>query len=156
MKIELIQPFINAADAVLAHTLATPPNITAVLMDEQPYLRKGVAALVQVKGEIEGRMILDIEPETARRIALHIAAGEEQSTQAWRDTVCELANQIIGNAITTLNDTGFRFRVTPPSVHTSDRGLEGSADTEALVMRFDTRSGPVFLNIAMRYTAPFI
>jgi len=31
-----------------------------------------------------------------------------------REAVLELANQIIGNAVTTLNDQGFHFHVRPP------------------------------------------
>ena len=40
-------------------------------------------------------------------------AGAElpESDELVRETVCELANQIIGNAVTTLNDQGFHFRV---------------------------------------------
>ena len=69
-----------------------------------------------------------------------------------RETVCELANQVIGNAVTTLNDQGFRFRVHPPEIHTSEQGQKSSEDTEALVMCIETSKGKVFLNVAMRYS----
>jgi hypothetical protein len=36
-------------------------------------------------------------------------------------------------------------------VHTGEVGLRGSEDTEALVMCFDTPSGSVFMNIALRF-----
>ncbi|HEY8670934.1 MAG TPA: chemotaxis protein CheC, partial [Terriglobales bacterium] len=68
-----------------------------------------------------------------------------------REAVCELANQVIGNAVATLNDLGFHFRVHPPELHTSDRGPRSTEDTEALVLCFDTASGSVFMNIALRY-----
>ncbi len=42
MKMELIQPFINAADAVLAETLQCPTRMGDVTMDEEAYRRKGV------------------------------------------------------------------------------------------------------------------
>jgi len=31
-------------------------------MDEDAYRRKGVAALIAIKGDIEGRVILDLSP----------------------------------------------------------------------------------------------
>jgi CheY-specific phosphatase CheX len=65
--------------------------------------------------------------------------------------VCELANQVIGNAVATLNDQGFHFRVHPPSMHTSEHGSRSTEDTEALVLCFGTSSGSVFMNIALRY-----
>ena len=45
MKMELIQPFINAADAVLAQALQEPTTIGAVSMEEEAYRRKGIAAI---------------------------------------------------------------------------------------------------------------
>ena len=65
MKMELIQPFINAADAVLSQGLQSPMEIGNLTMEEQAYRRKGVAAMVRVSGEIEGRIIFDLDTKTA-------------------------------------------------------------------------------------------
>ena len=62
MRMELIQPFINAADAVFAESLQAPTKILDLSMDENTYRRKGVAALIAIKGDIEGRVILDLSP----------------------------------------------------------------------------------------------
>jgi CheY-specific phosphatase CheX len=151
MKMELIQPFINAADAVLAQNLNCQTRLGHFVMEENAYHSKGVAAVVRVVGDIEGRIIFDVEPSTATRMASIMAGTERQeSEELVRETICELANQVIGNAITTLNDQGFRFKVNPPQVHQGD-GTKSSEDTEALVMCFDTDSGQVFMNIAMHY-----
>ena len=152
MKMELIQPFINAADAVLAQGLKSPTSIANLTMEEEAYRRKGVAALVWVTGDIEGRMVIDLDPDTAVRVARHLA-GEDLpgSDDLVKETVCELANQVIGNAVTTLNDQGFHFRVHPPVMHTSEHGPKCSEDTEALVICFETNSGDVYMNIALRY-----
>ena len=151
MKMELIQPFINAADAVLAQGLECPTAIGSLSMEEETYRRKGVAALILVTGDIEGRIILDLDPETAVRVASKFAGADlPESDELVRETVCELANQVTGNAITALNDQGFHFRVHPPVLHTSD-GAKSSEDTEALVISFETCSGNVFMNIALRH-----
>ncbi len=154
MRLELIQPFINAADAVLAQSLACTTRVANVSMEEQIYRRRGVAAVVMVKGDIEGCIVFDLEPRTAMKVASALAGSElPQSDDIVHETICELANQVIGNAITTLNDQGFHFRVQPPQVHTGEHGIGGSEDTEALVMCFDTPSGSVFMNIALRFPA---
>lgn len=152
MKMDLIQPFINAADAVLAETLQCNTRIGDMTMEEETYRRKGVAAVVVVHGDIEGRVIFDIDAETATRIASTLA-GEAvaQSDRIVYETICELANLVIGNAVTSLNDQGFRFKIRPPAVHSDDLGLTGNEDTEALVMYFETPAGNVYMNIAMRY-----
>jgi chemotaxis protein CheX len=152
MKMELIQPFISAADAVLAETLGCSTKIGDVNMEEQGYRRHGVAALVAIRGDIEGRVILDLESATAVKAASVLAGADvAESAEIVRETVCELANMVIGNAVTLLNDQGFHFKVAPPEVHASEDGLQGTRDTETLVMCFDTPHGSVFLNIAMRY-----
>src|SRR6266850_2397439 len=125
MRMELIQPFINAADAVFAEALQAPTKIADLSMDEDTYRRKGVAALIAIKGDIEGRVILDLAPE--------------------------LANMVIGNSVTLLNDQGFRFKVFPPEIHMSEQGLGGNTDTEAMVLCIETPCGEIYLNIAMHY-----
>ena len=152
MKMELIQPFINAADAVLAETLDTPTSIGDLTMDEDAYRRKGIASLVTINGEIEGRIIFDMDPSTAARVASHLAGSPmPASDEVARETVCELANMVIGTAITTLNDQGFQFKINPPIVHSETLGEKSSEDQEALVMCFDSAGSRVFMNVAMRY-----
>lgn len=152
MKMELIQPFINAADAVLAETLHCNTKIDDVNMDEEAYRRKGLAALITIQGDIEGRVILDLDQSTAAAIAAALMGGEIAETgTVIQEAIFELANLVIGNAVTTLNDQGFRFKIAPPVLHTDANGMKSSEDTEALVMCFETPSGLVYMNIAMRY-----
>lgn len=152
MKMGLIQPFINAADAVLSQGLNSPIEIGNLTMEEDAYRRKGVAAMVELSGDIEGRIILDLTPSTAAKIASVLSGAEVPETdELVREAVCELANQVIGNAVATLNDEGFNFRVHPPHLHTSEQGGRNTPDIEALVLCFETASGSVFMNIALRY-----
>src|ERR1700722_6076771 len=103
MRMDLIQPFINAADAVLAQGLHPPTSVANL--------------------SIEGRIVIDLDPATAVRVANGFAGTDlPESDELVRETVCELANQVIGNAVTTLNDQGFHFRVPPPGLPTSDHG----------------------------------
>lgn len=152
MRMDLIQPFINSADAVLAQGLQSPISIENLTMEEDAYRRKGVAAEICLAGEIEGRIIFDADLGTAVQLATRLAGVEVVATDTLvNEAVCELANQIIGNAVTTLNDQGFHFHVRPPTLHTSEQGSKSSEDTEALVMCFSTASGNVCMNVALRY-----
>jgi CheY-specific phosphatase CheX len=152
MRMELIQPFINAADAVFAESLQAPTNIVDLTMEEETYRRKGVAAMIAIKGDIEGRIILDLAPEVAMKVASQLAgAAVQENEQVVRETVCELANMVIGNSVTLLNDQGFRFKVFPPEIHDSAQGIGGNVETEAMVLCIETPCGEVYLNIAMHY-----
>ncbi|MGA3087702.1 MAG: chemotaxis protein CheX [Terriglobales bacterium] len=150
---DLIQPFINSADAVLAQGLDSPISVEHLSMEQEAYRRRGIAAEVYLAGEIEGRIIFDVDLATALQLASHLGGVEISETDEAliSEAVCELANQIIGNAVTALNDQGFHFHVRPPSLHTSEQGSKTSEDTEALVLGFNTTSGNVFMNVALRY-----
>ena len=94
MRMELIQPFINAADAVLAQGLDCPTSIGNLSMEEEAYRRKGVAAEIILSGDIEGRIILDLAPDTAVRVASHFAGTEvQESDNLIRETVCECCDR---------------------------------------------------------------
>ena len=115
MKMELIQPFINAADAVLAEMLQCTTKIADVNMEEEVYRRKGMATLITIQGDIEGRVILDLDDSTASAIAGALMGGQPtEDPTVVQECIFELANLVIGNAVTTLNDQGFRFKIAPP------------------------------------------
>jgi chemotaxis protein CheX len=152
MKMELIQPFINAADAVLSETLACPVAVNDITMDDEAYQRHATAAMVEITGDIEGRVIFDVEQGVALKFAAAITGAEvEADPELLRETAAELANLVIGNAVTSLNDQGFHFKVHPPAEHTDQHGFRGTEDLEALVMDFSSPAGSVYMNVAMRY-----
>jgi chemotaxis protein CheX len=152
MKMDLIQPFINAADAVLSQGLQNTTKVVNLSMEEEAYRRKGVAGMVSLTGDIEGRIVLDLDPRTAVRVASHYAGAElPESDSLIKETIFELANQVVGNAISALNDQGFHFRVHPPALVTADEGDKTSEDVEALIICFETSLGDVYMNVALRY-----
>src|SRR5207302_309211 len=149
---ELIQPFINAADAVLSQGLQGRTKVNDLTMEEDAYRRKGVAGMIALTGDIEGRIILDLEPQTAVKVASHYAGTDlPESDELIKETIFELANQVVGNAVSALNDQGFHFRVHPPLLLTAQEGDKSSEDTEALMICFETAMGNVFMNVALRY-----
>ena len=154
MRMELIQPFIGSLDTVLAEMMKSPANIADLTMEEEGYRKKGLAAEVTFKGQIEGRIVLDADPAVAVKVASYLAGGDLGTSDAivW-EAVCELANMVIGNAVTQLNDRGFQFKVSPPKVLTQEQCERAGHDSEATILRFETPSGNVHLNISMHYHA---
>jgi chemotaxis protein CheX len=154
MRMDLIQPFIGSLDAVLAEMMKAPATIADLAMEEEGYRRKGLAAVVVFKGQIEGRIVLDMEPRAAAHVASFLAGGEvDPSEPIVPEAVCELANMVIGNAVTQLNDRGFKFKVFPPSLLTEEQCAGAGHDSEATILCFDTPNGKVHLNISMHYHA---
>ena len=116
MRMDLIQPFIGSLDAVLAEMMKAPANIVDLTMEEEGYRRKGARRGRQFQRP-------DRRPHhsgygsdaAATQVASFLAGGEvDPSEPIVPETVCELANMVIGNAVTQLNDRGFHFKVMPP------------------------------------------
>jgi CheY-specific phosphatase CheX len=84
-------------------------------MEEEAYRRKGVAGMVALTGDIEGPN--HPRPGTANRRArgqpLCGRRALPESDGLIKETIYELANQVVGNAVCALNDQGFHFRVHP-------------------------------------------
>jgi len=125
-------------------------RIADVTMEEGSYQRTGVAALVMLSGDIEGRIILDMDAAAASQAASDLSeitgAPSEETT---REIICELTNMVIGNSVTQLNDRGFKFRVHPPELFIIDVGPRGTLDSETVLLRFELPKGAVYLNIAV-------
>ena len=147
MRLELIQPFINSADAVFADALHCPTRVDGLSMDEQRYQRKGMAALVAISGEIEGRVIVDIEPETALRVARQLA-GEElaASDELVRETVCELANIVCGYVLSK-SEQERGFKLLEPRLIASPGRQEDPA--RLVRKRIETECGSIWLAISL-------
>jgi chemotaxis protein CheX len=154
MRMDLIQPFIGSLDAVLAEMMKAPARIVDLAMEPEGYRRKGMAASVVFRGQIEGRVILDMDPEAAMQVASYLTGSEVNPNEPMvPETVCELANMVIGNAVTQLNDRGFQFKVFPPEILTQEQCEAAGQDSEATILCFETANGKVHLNISMQYHA---
>ncbi len=152
MRMDLIQPFIGSLDTVLAEVMKTPAKIVELAMEREGYRRRGLAAVVIFRGQIEGRIILDMDPQAAAQVAGFLTdSAVDPSEPLVPETVCELANMVIGNAVVQLNDRGFHFKVHPPQLVREEQCGQTGEDSEATVLCFETPHGIVHLNIAMHY-----
>ncbi len=150
MNMDLIQPFINSLDAVISETMRCTARIADVTMEVGSYQRTGIAALVLLSGDIEGRIILDMDSEAANQAAADLSEITGAPTdETVREIVCELTNMVIGNSVTQLNDRGFKFRVHPPEIFLIDVGARGALDSETVLLRFELPKGAVYLNISI-------
>jgi chemotaxis protein CheX len=153
MKMELIQPFVNSLDAVVAEIMGCSAKISDIAMSEASSRKRGFAARVCISGDIEGSILLDLDVTAAKRAAQFLSGDNgEPADELKREAVCELSNMVVGNAVTQLNDRGFKFKVHPPEIYSVDGNLKESVDTEALVLNFETPCGCVCLDVALKYS----
>jgi chemotaxis protein CheX len=117
---------------------------------------QGVAALVGLAGDVEGRVLFDMTKPTA----LSVASGMNGETMTVLDdmvkaTITELANMITAQAVTKLHDLGFKFDLTPPALFTGDNmEISNNLDVEALIVPMELgpggKNGKIEINVVIR------
>ncbi len=160
MRVEYINPFVETSYRVLKEVLGGVDvkrgelSLKSVAM---PVM--GVAALVGLAGDVEGRVLFDMTYETALNIASKMN-GETltQFDDLAKATISELANLITAQAVTKLHELGFKFDLTPPTLFAGEKmeiaALPGAAqNVEALIVPLISECGEIELNVAIRERA---
>jgi chemotaxis protein CheX len=116
----------------------------------------GVAALVGLAGDVEGRVLFDMTKETALAVA-GAMNGEEFKTldEMVKATITELANMITAQAVTKLHDLGFKFDLTPPALFTGENmEISNNLEVEALIVPMEFgpggKTGKIEINVVIR------
>lgn len=160
MRVEYINPFVETSYRVLKEVLGGAEvkrgelSLKSVAM---PVM--GVAALVGLAGDVEGRVLFDMTYETALNLASKMN-GETltQFDDLAKATISELANLITAQAVTKLHELGFKFDLTPPTLFAGEKmeiaALPGAAqNVEALIVPLVSECGEIELNVAIRERA---
>lgn len=151
MRVEYINPFVEAAYNILTEVLGGEITRGELYLKSTSMPVMGVAALVGLAGDVEGRVIFDMKMDTAMKIASKM---NNEELAAFDDlakaTITELANLITAQAVTKLHDLGFRFDLTPPALFTGENMEISDHDVEALIVPMTTDQGRVEVNVAIR------
>ena len=151
MRVEYINPFVEAAYNVLTEVLAADVKRGNLFLKSATKPVMGVAAIVGLAGEVEGRVLFDMNKLTATKIAS--AMNNEELTEIddlVKATISELANMITAQAVTKLHELGFKFDLTPPALITGDNMEISDQEVEALIVPMETPHGSIEINVAVR------
>jgi len=154
MRVEYINPFVEATFSILKEVLNTKVERGELYLKPTSHPVLGVAAIVGLAGDVEGRVLFDMARETAISIA-SIMNGEEltEFDELGKATIAELANMITAQAVTKLHDLGFRFDLTPPALITGINMEVSSPNVEALIVPVTLPQGKLEINVAIRERA---
>ena len=151
MRVEYINPFVESAYAIMKEVLESDINRKDLYLKKTSQPVMGVAALVGLAGDVEGRVLIDMSQDSAIKIASTMNNEElTEMDDLVKATITELANLITAKAVTKLFDLGFKFDLTPPSIITGDNMQVSSGDVEALIVPLEIPQGLVEINVAIR------
>ena len=156
MRVEYINPFVEAAFNVLKEVLGTDVKRGDLYLKSSTMQIQGVAALVGLAGDVEGRVLFDMTKSTALAVASGMN-GEEMKVvdEMVKATITELANMITAQAVTKLHDLGFKFDLTPPALFTGDNmEISNNLEVEALIVPMELgpggKDGKIEINVVIR------
>ncbi len=155
MRVEYINPFVESAYNVLKEVLNSEVNRGDLYLKSTSMPVLGVAAVVGLAGDVEGRVLFDMTKETAINIAAAMLEGMdlEKPTQLddmGKATITELANMITGQSVTKLHNLGFQFDLTPPAIFTGENMEVSDTGVEALIVPMEIPQGKIEINVAIR------
>jgi chemotaxis protein CheX len=153
MRVEYINPFVESAFNVLKEVLNSDVKRGDLYLKSTSMSIMGVAALVGLAGDVEGRVLFDMTKETALAVA-GAMNGEDFAVldELAKATIQELANMITAQAVTKLHDLGFKFDLTPPALFTGENmEVSNNLKVEALIVPMELSSmGKIEVNVAIR------
>ncbi len=151
MRVEYINPFVESAFNVLKEVLGTEVQRGELYLKRTTQPVMGVAAIVGLAGDVEGRVLFDMSMQTAVDLA---SAMNGETLPSLDDlakaTITELANMITAQAVTKLYDLGFKFDLTPPAIITGENMQVTDMDVEALIVPMQLTVGKIEVNVAIR------
>ncbi|MDR0998531.1 MAG: chemotaxis protein CheX [Treponema sp.] len=156
MRVEYINPFVEAAFGVMKEVLNTDIKRGDLYLKNSSMSIMGVAALVGLAGGVEGRVLFDMTKETALNVASAMNMEEMKVLdELVKATITELANMITARAVTKLHDLGFKFDLTPPALFSGENmEISNSLEVEALIVPMELgpggKLGKIEINVVIR------
>lgn len=122
MKVEYINPFINAAQGVIKSILDADSEIGKIYIKNSPYLVSDMIIMIGVVGEIRGQVCLAMSFDTAKTIVSSMMGGMSvtEMDEIASSAIAELGNMIMGNAGIIFSKNKVEIDITPPMILTGD------------------------------------
>lgn len=151
MRVEYINPFVESAIGVLKEVLAVDIHRGGLSLGSRVSSVQGIAIVVGLVGEVEGRVVLDLSKNVALKI-VSIMNGEEftELDEMANATLTEVGNMITGRAVTQLAELGYKFDVTPPAIFVGASTIGDANKIEALIVPLEMSIGTITINVALR------
>ncbi len=151
MRVEYINPFVDATFNIIQQVLNEDVKRGKLYLKSASHPVMGCSVIVGLAGDVEGRVLFDMELETAIKIASSMN-GEPlaEFNDLVKATIMELANLITASAVTKLYDLGFSFDLTPPALFSGVKMEVSSTGIEALVVPVELPYGKLEINVDIK------
>lgn len=122
MKVEYINPFIEASLSVISQTSGFKPAVGKVYIKNSPYGGDGVIILIGLTGQISGNVVISLSKNLACKIASAMMFGMPvpELDEMAKSAIAELCNMILGHTANIFSNANMNIDITPPTVLTGE------------------------------------
>ena len=151
MKVEFVNPFIEAACEVLESELGGEAQRGEVRLQKSAITTDEVTALVGVTGTVIGLVLYSMSLATAVALASRMMGQEFQELDALAQSgIGELGNVITGRAGVLLSEAGYPSNITPPALIVGRGTMVTTLDLNRLVFTLQTEVGDLEVQLVLR------
>ena len=140
MRARVIEAFGDAAAAAAAARLGRPVLRGAPVRGAPSRAVAGVAALAGLSGDLQGRLLMDLDATAASALG-----GSSRQGQLG---MAELAEEVIARALAILRSAGTRIEATPPLVLTGQNLEVTTSHMETMAVPIGIPEGTLVVSIA--------
>lgn len=154
MKVEFVNPFIQAATEVLESELGGESQRGELRLQKSAVTTDEVTAIVCVTGTVAGLVLYSMNETTALAIVSRTMNQDFREFDALAQSgIGELGNVITGRAGVLLSQAGYPSNMTPPAVVVGKGTMVTTLDLSRLVLPLETAVGGLEVQIVLRAAA---
>jgi len=154
MKVEFVNPFLEAASEVLDSELGGEALRGTLRLQKTAVTTDEVTAVVGVTGTLQGLVLYSMSQATALRIVSRVMGQEFEAFDAVAQSgIGELGNVITGRAGVLLSEAGYPSNITPPALVMGEGTMITTLDLVRLVMPLETDLGHLEIQVVLKAIA---
>jgi chemotaxis protein CheX len=154
MKVEFVNPFLEAASEVLDSELGGEALRGTLRLQKTAVTTDEVTAVVGVTGTLQGLVLYSMSQATALRIVSRVMGQEFDEFDALAQSgIGELGNVITGRAGVLLSEAGYPSNITPPALVIGEGTMITTLDLVRLVMPLETDVGHLEIQVVLKAVA---
>jgi chemotaxis protein CheX len=151
MKVEYINPFIDAAFSVMEMVLGNRPEKGNLAMQPATFTSQQCNIVCGVTGQVQGQVIYGMSMVVADKIASTMLGQPiKVFDQLAASAIAELGNMISGHAMSRLSDAGYVCDITPPTIIRGTNVKISTLSIPAIVIPMKTDQGDVSITVGIQ------
>lgn len=118
MKVEYINPFIEASKSIINQLTGLNPSLGKVYIKSVPYKGDNVVVIIGLTGTIQGNVVISFRRTLACKIASTMMMGMPVSEldEMAKSAIAELCNMILGKTASIFSQNNLDINITPPTI----------------------------------------